>query len=80
MQPRCSISSTIASQPLPSLDPGLVTPAAERRRVLHLQVGDVGFRSSCLASRAAYDCPTAGGRLAKVKRVRAVHGRLIGGG
>ena len=27
--------------------------------------------------RAAYDCPAAGGRLAKVKPVRAVHGRLI---
>eukprot|EP00964_Phaeocystis_antarctica_P078366 scaffold48751_cov50-Phaeocystis_antarctica.AAC.3 len=36
------------------------------------------FGESYAARRAAYDCPTAGGRLAKVKRVRAVHGRLSG--
>ena len=55
----------------------LATPAAGRRRPQQLQVGDVGCGSSCLDSLRSLtscirNCPTASGRLAKVKRVGAV--------
>ena len=40
---------------LPAAPASAAVPAAGRCRVLQLQVGDVGFRSSCLASRMQLD-------------------------